>query len=68
MAIVSVQVSDKLVMKYGVKPPLVAGLSLVAAVAELHRSSLLLENGGPGLVVTWVLPTGMVEQRPSGES
>ena len=35
MAVVSVRVSDKLVMAYGVRPPLVAGLGLVAAALGL---------------------------------
>lgn len=32
------------------------GLSLVAAVAERHRSSLRFEDAEPGLCVTWTLP------------
>lgn len=32
------------------------GLSLVAAVAEQHRSTLSFEDAGPGLAVRWLLP------------
>jgi EmrB/QacA subfamily drug resistance transporter len=35
MAVMSLRVSDKLVMTYGVRPPLVAGLALVAAALAL---------------------------------
>ena len=35
MAVMSLRVSDKLVMKYGVRPPLVVGLALVAASLAL---------------------------------
>ena len=34
------------------------GLSLVKAVAKLHRAELLLEDNAPGLKATLRLPTG----------
>jgi signal transduction histidine kinase len=35
------------------------GLSLVAAIARMHKASLLLSDNEPGLVVTVVFPSGM---------
>jgi signal transduction histidine kinase len=38
------------------EPGIGLGLSLVAAVATRHRSTLLFEDGCPGLVIRWQLP------------
>jgi MFS family permease len=54
MAFMSLRVSDKLVMKYGVRPPLVAGLALVAAALALFSFAPV-----DGTYVVHVLP-GMV--------
>jgi predicted MFS family arabinose efflux permease len=54
MALMSLRVSDKLVMKYGIRPPLVAGLALVAASLALFALAPV-----DGTYVVHVLP-GMV--------
>ena len=54
MAVMSLRVSDKLVMKYGIRPPLVAGLALVAASLALFALAPV-----DGTYVVHVLP-GMV--------
>ena len=51
MAVMSLRVSDKLVMKYGVRPPLVAGLALVAASLALFAIAPV-----DGTYVVHVLP------------
>jgi EmrB/QacA subfamily drug resistance transporter len=54
MAFMSLRVSDKLVMKYGVRPPLVAGLGLVAVSLALFALTPV-----DGTYVVHILP-GMV--------
>ena len=54
MAVMSLRVSDKLVMRFGIRPPLVAGLALVAASLALFALAPV-----DGNYVVHVLP-GMV--------
>ena len=51
MAVMSLRISDKLVMKYGVRPPLVVGLALVAASLALFAIAPV-----DGTYVVHVLP------------
>src|SRR6476619_8210134 len=51
MAVMSLRVSDKLVMKYGIRPPLVTGLALVAASLALFAVAPV-----DGTYVVHVLP------------
>jgi EmrB/QacA subfamily drug resistance transporter len=77
MAYCSLRVSDKLVMRFGIRPPLVAGLSLAAvSLALFSRApvdgtfltdvlpSMLLLGGGAGIAFNPVLLAAMGDVEP----
>ena len=77
MAVCSLRVSDKLVMRFGIRPPLVAGLSLAAASLALFSRapvdgsfvtdvlpSMLLLGAGAGIAFNPVLLAAMGDVEP----
>jgi hypothetical protein len=77
MAICSLRVSDKLVMRFGIRPPLVAGLSLAAASLALFSRapvggsflldvlpSMVLLGAGAGIAFNPVLLAAMGDVEP----